>query len=418
VAAVRLTLAGRAWLLGVATLGMAVLIWLAVYSDHIAAAFVTPVAFGIYVMLVVHNGYFVLRELKWRRRQRVERDAADELAIPPDVPEPNTFEGVKEIDDAQHQLLPAIPDYQGAYLARGIRIALLPAIAVVFVAVQASFANSTALAAGLIAGDVILLLSIMWLVWADPDPVKDWLVARVRTELLRREQYLRLACVGPYLGLTADVAGRRVRSRIIAIRNADFGQLRQLLSMTGEPYWADEIWRNRSATLPARNLADRMRSYLCYRIDKQIMWFTLGTKANERAESRLARTVKAVLVIATVGAVTQVALIWQRPIPIVAALIGFASLVMPAACVLLLGVQQLLSYQRLAMSYADTRRELFILRAVLSDLLDRLETAGSDATGEFGWRFQSVVLRLENELTQELLRWIMFIRRSEFDASL
>lgn len=406
-------------LLGVATLAIAGLIWFSFHSAHPGAAFATPVVAALYLIAVVHLGFFVLRELRWRRRQRVEQAALQQLAIPPDLPKPSTFAGVKEIDEAQHQLLRPIPDYQGAYFARGIRIALLPAIAVVFVAVQTIFANGTAFEAGLVGAELVLLLAIMWLVWADPDPVKDWLSARVRAELFRREQYLRLAMVGPYLGLTGAAADRRARGRIMELRNADMAGLRQLISMNGEPHWADEIWLRSRAGPPADDLANRMRSYLCYRIDKQIMWFTLATKAKDDAERGISRVVKAVLAIATLSAAAQMVLVSQQPRPdLIGALIGFAALIMPAACVLLLGVAQLLSYQRLALSYADTRRELFALRGVLSDLVDRLESAPSGDVEEIGKRFQSLVLRMEGELTQELLRWIMFIRRSEFDFSL
>jgi hypothetical protein len=414
-----MTLARRAWLLVAATLTVAALIYLALHSGHAVPAFALPVMVAVYLMCLVHYGYFILRELKWRRRREVEREALAQVAIPPDVPRPSSFQGVKEIDEAQHRLLPPIPDYQGTYFARGIRIALLPAIAIVFAAAQNSFAGGTPFEMGLIGAEVIVLFTILWLVWINPEPVKAWLSARVRAELMRREQYLRLACAGPYLGLAPDAATRRTHSRIIELRDADPEQLRQLISMNGEPQWLDQIWRRPTASLPVEGLADRMRSYLYYRIDKQIMWFGLGTAAKEKAEWRTAGVVKTVLVLAILGGMAQMVLVSQQPEPNIAVvLVSFASLVLPAACVLLLGVQQVLSYQRLALSYAETRRELLASRAALSDLIDELHAVGDGGADEIGRRFQSLVLRLENELTQELLRWIMFIRRSEFEVAL
>lgn len=405
-------------------------IW--VGSNVLIAAIPVVVACGL--LAAIDCGYFLLRARRWQQRQALERQASEQLAIPAETKKPVTFAGVASIDEAQHAALPKAADYQGKYFATGIKVAALPLLAVLALGLQTLAVNeSSSFGIGLAATEALLLVFLTYLIWVRQEPTREWVIWRIRIELFRREQYLRMALVGPYLDLSADEADHRSELRTGMFREGSATELRRLIPMATQTAegtrpiverWIDQLWKKPEdeSHLWADDLKERMSSYRYYRLDKQLMWFKLGVAANERAERQITLTLKAALLAAVVIAGIHTTLLSQHvtsgqpshaePFPVSVGLLAFA---LPPACAVLLGVQELFTYRKLGASYAQTQEELLELRAELQQLI--FAATRKDETRALRRDFQALVLHTESVLTLELQRWIMLVSRTEFEVS-
>jgi hypothetical protein len=396
----------------------------------IAAA---PVVVACWLLVAVDCGYFLLRARRWKRRQELERQALERLAIPPKIKKPVTFAGVASIDEAQHAALSVVADYQGKYFSAGIKVAVLPLLAVLALVLQTlAVDEGSPSGIGLAATEALLLVFLAYLIWMRQDPTRDWVDSRIRAELFRREQYLRMALVGPYLDLPADEADNRSELRTGLFTEGSAAELRRLIPMatrTAEgtrsvERWIDQLWQQaeEESDIWADDLEDRMRSYLHYRVERQLLWFKLGVAANERAERQITLILKAALLAAVVIAGTHTILLSQHVssgqpsrmafFPVSVGLLAFT---LPPACAVLLGVQELYAYRTLGVSYEQTRDELIELRTELQQLI--FAATRSDPHRALGRSFQALVLHTESALTIELQRWIMLVSRPEFEVS-
>jgi hypothetical protein len=393
-----------------------------------------PVVVACWLLVAIDCGYFMLRAKRWQHRQALEYQALDQLAIPAETKKPVMFAGVASIDEAQHAALSEVADYQGKYFAAGIKVAVLPLLAVLALGLQTLAVNeSSSLGIGLAATEAFLLVFLAYIIWARQDPTSEWITSRIRSELFRREQYLRMALVGPYLDLPADEADHRSELRTGLFREGSATELRRLIPMATQTAegtrpiverWIDQLWReHEEESHPwADDLKKRMSSYLYYRLEKQLMWFKLGVAANERTERLIALALKAALLAAVVIAGIHTILLSQHvssgqpsrmePFPVSVALLAFA---LPPACAVLLAVQELFTYRKLGVSYAQTREELLELRAALQQLI--FAATRKDEPKALRRGFQALVLHTESVLTQELQRWIMLVSRPEFEVS-
>ena len=394
----------------------------------------TPAVVACWLLVAVDCGYFLLRARRWERRQAIERQDLERLAIPPKIKKPVTFAGVASIDEAQHAALSVVADYQGKYFSAGIKVAVLPLLAVLALALQAlAVDEGNPSGIGLAATEALLLVFLAYLIWVRQDPTRDWVASRIRAELFRREQYLRMALVGPYLDLPADEADHRSELRTGLFSEGSAAELRRLIPMatrTAEgtrpvvERWIDQLWQQaeEESDIWADDLEDRMRSYLHYRLDRQLLWFKLGVAANERAERQIALTLKAALLAAVVIAGIHTILLSQHVssgqpsrmafFPVSVGLLAFT---LPPVCAVLLGIQELFTYRVLGVSYEQTRGELVELRAELQQLI--FAATRKDPHRALRRSFQALVLHTESVLTIELQRWIMLVSRPEFEAS-
>lgn len=393
------------------------------------------VALAAFLVLALHCGYQLFRAYRWRERRRAERQAFRSLAIPDDVIPPGSFQGVREIDEAQHTELKQTPDYQGRYRATGIKVAFLPALAVGFIALQAIFfpaRGPTAL--GLAYGQSLLLLFLVLMVHTNEQPTLAWVLSRTRAELLRREQYLRLAQVGPYLRLGHDSSTAIRRQRVARIATGNLEELERLASMADqdtpvpgiERPWVDGLWRaaaSRSDSdteadpgLPDRVL-DRGRSYLYYRIGKQLMWFRLSATAFERADRRITRTTQVTVLAAVAVAVANAVLLsTDQQHGGASSSTVLLTAVLPALCTGLFATHELFAFRSLAISYGYAQQELMRCQSSLRGLIDRLESGAEGTLGTV--EFQAIVLQTEAVLTLELQRWGMLVHKPRFDAAI
>lgn len=384
------------------------------------APLVVPLAVTAWVVFAIHHGYLVIRQLRWRHRRQVEADRLQQVAIPDDVPRPDTFPGVDVIDAAQHATLPTVPDYQAAMYARGVTVAAMPSLAVLIAAIQTTAVGSN-LATGLSIANIAVMTTLIALVWLSRNPSQPWVKARTRAELLRREQYLCLAAVGPYQNLEpqhiADVAANRTTT-ITAATDETLHHLIPMRADAAHTPWHDQLWTQPNPPLHA--LRQRTLAYLHFRIGKQIMWFKLSEKLNRNAERRIATVIKSSLLAAVAATLLQTALHIANaahPAPVTAAA-GILTLVLPPTCAFLLAIQELFSHRRLATSYSHMLERLVDERTALTNLVTTLDNEANIDRATPSQQFQTTVLRTESNLTEELQWWRMLTQRDEYDLSL
>jgi hypothetical protein len=266
------------------------------------------------------------------------------------------------------------------------------------------------------------MLTIIVLVWISRNPADRWVEARNRAELLRREQFLRLAAAGPYQNLNPEQAEQLTVARIALFGDSTGERLRRLLSMrteTGPTRWIDQLWTQPNPALDS--LRERARTYLHYRVGKQIVWFTLGTRLNHDAERRIAYAIKCALIGTVIVIGLQTVLLLTSPginTATITATATVLTLILPPACAFLLAIQELYSYRRLAISYRQMLDILADERAVFAGLIATIDNEPDVGHSLTSRQFQAAVLHTEEALTHELQRWTMFTQRDKYDLSL
>jgi hypothetical protein len=278
--------------------------------------------------------------------------------------------------------------------------------------------------------EALFLSWLIWKVWLSPDPTRQWLQARLRAELLRREQYLCLAAVGPYLRLKSAPADQVATKRLDLLVSGELHQLRQLTPLAtphssddpkqGDRRWLDELWQSADISVRLPAALDRMYCYLHYRIGKQKIWFTLGVRLNYRFENWITQGLKAAVLIAFAAAAIHAALLFERvehtsTLPLLTHLLAF---VLPPLGAAFLALQSLFASRALAFSYYNAYEELLRLEANLRWLIKRYQAATDDAERRRGeTEFQALVLHTEYALTQEMEKWILLNYRPEYEVA-
>uniref|UniRef100_A0AAU1ZXY6 Integral membrane protein n=1 Tax=Streptomyces sp. NBC_00093 TaxID=2975649 RepID=A0AAU1ZXY6_9ACTN len=379
-----------------------------------------PVVGAGWVLVVLDSGYRLGREWAHRRRRRRSRATREVWAPRAGVRRPLEYPGVvasPTVDDPV--------DRQGRFRATGIRLAVLPALAVLFLTVESAFlAQGSPLALGFVCAECLLLVAMIWTVRTEQEPSRPWVTSRTRAELFRREQYLLVASAGPYLGLTPTETEQVRDVRLNLIAHAGPAQL-DAFTRLGDPaadgtltYWHDEVWR-RPAAAPAADATDRMRTYLDHRIRRQSLFFELAAGTCERTERTLGRVAKGAILAGIAVALCYAVLLAagraDADRSTAAMTIALLAAGLPPLCNSVLAIQNLFATQRLAASYRQTRQELDTYENTLCKLLNG--PPGADPA-EAGRAFRALVVGVETTLTEELRRWRIIVAKPEFDAGL
>ncbi|MFE7649906.1 hypothetical protein [Streptomyces phaeoluteigriseus] len=394
--------------------------WAAAAGRAPAVVVTLPTVGAVWLLALLHHGYLVGREWAHRRRRHRSRERRTAWAPAAGVRTPIDYPNILRRPSGD-----APVDHQGRYRATGVRLAVLPLLAVLFLTAHTVLmAPGGVLGIGFVLAECLLLGSLVWTVWTEQQPSLPWVTSRVRAELFRREMFLLLAGVGPYLGRTDQEAGLIRDARISLLADADPAALEQFAQLTdrdpdgGERDWRDEVWRRADdpAITLGGDLADRMRTYLDYRIRRQRLFMELAAEKCERSEGVLGRTVKGVVLAAVAVAVSYAVLLATVPDghepSTSTALIAVLAAGLPPLCNSVLAVQNLLAGQRLAVSYREARLELLGHENTLRRLLGQPEAPELLAV------FQSLVVRTEATLTEEVRRWRIMVAKPEFDAGL
>jgi len=225
-----------------------------------------------------------------RREKRRKNEPAYDLLIPDGVKKPEEYEGVTEFHALQWKYIGRAVEAQGNYFRDGIVVAILPPLALFLLSFQILAEGKGAWAVGLIAAEVFCLSLLLIMTWTKLEPTTEWVSNRLRSEILRREQYLVLAGVGPYLGKPAVEVSRVAARRRAEIESANREGLVALIPLQQEDgsTWLEALFRSGLRAQP--DCVDRMRSYYYRRIGKQLLWFANEVRdldENERLWSNL-----------------------------------------------------------------------------------------------------------------------------------
>ncbi|MGW6614138.1 hypothetical protein ACWGA0_11860 [Streptomyces erythrochromogenes] len=397
-----------------------VIAWTAGYLifEHDAWAFGLPIAGSVTLLILLDNVFHAGRRLshQWRRRRSAPRRAA----WMPDtsVRRPITYPGVLQT--------PAYADAvqaQGRFRATGVRIAVLPLLAIALLTVQAVFLKDGGpLALGFVLAECLLLLTLVWTLWSRSNPSLTWVTRRLRQEWFRREMFLLLTGTGPYLGLRGTAA-EAVRDQRLALLDQadpagllDFTELGTPDIATGTVLdWQDEVWRAGPVAGDAA-LTELMRTYLDHRVRRQRLFMELAAEKADRSEGTLGGTVKGLVLTGVAAALAYATLLFSgldlSGTSALTATVALLTACMPPLCNSALAIQNLYGFQRLGRSHTETRRELLIHENTLTALIAE-PPAADTAT-----RFRALAVRVETTLTEDVRRWRLLVNRPEFDAGL
>ncbi len=402
--------------------------WTAAAVLSRASAFVValPAVGMIWLLVLLDSGYLLGRRWAHRRRRRMTRPRREAWSPAPEIRRPIDYPNVLPRPAGDTPV-----DQQGRYRATGIRLAVLPALAVMCLTVQTVFlSHGGDLGLGFVLAECLLLVSMVWTVWTSQEPSQPWVTSRIRAELFRREMFLLLAAVGPYLGRTDQEAGQVRDARLSLLAAAGpaelgtFARLSERAPDGAERHWQDAVWLpgddgvpvTPAGTAEVTEITERMRTYLDYRIKRQSLFFELAAGTCERTEDRLGRTAKAAVLAAVAVAVAYAVLLHSGGAgdgpSTTSAVIALLAAGLPPLCNMTLAVQNLFASQRLAASYRETRQELLEHEHTLRRLL------AGPADAELAARFRSLALRVESTLTEELRRWRIIVAKTEFEAGL
>lgn len=387
----------------------------AALTQEPALVVTAPVAGALWVLQLLDSGYLLGRQWAHRRRRRADQDRRTAWAPAPGVRPPIDYPNVLPRPAGE-----APVDAQGRYRATGIRLAVLPALAVVFLTLQTLFFGHGPLGLGFVLAQCLLLVVMIWTVWTEQEPSRPWVTSRVRAELFRREMFLLLAGVGPYLGRSDQEAETVRDTRLAVLAGAGPAGLDRFALLVdrnadgAETHWQDEVWRRAPAA--GADTTERVRTYLDHRIRRQSLFFELAAGKCVRTEDALGRVAKGAVLATVAVALAYAALLVPdrggRQLPLTATVIALLAAGLPPLCNTVLAVQNLFASQRLAASYQETRQELLGHESTLRKLL--AEPDGPDRTASF----LALVLRVEATLTEEVRRWRIIVARPEYDAGL
>jgi hypothetical protein len=374
------------------------------------------------ILVAVHHGYLLARRRHWPKRRNAEQDQVAALRIPAEVKKPETFAGVAPIDAAQKAALIPIPDAQGRFRARALTTYASPPVAILLIGLQLTLWPHEPFGAGLVLGQALLVFFVLLRVLVDRKPTEAWIEQRTRGELFRREQYLALACVGPYF--PGRLTGAKVRIDLLRISSVD--ALWELVPMEYEADKDRASWLDHLASHPGLaplfdDLSHRIATYQYYRAGKQIAWMRSAAADSDGSAKRLEWLIGIAAACTVLTATVSSFLILSPPAAenggggvLLQSVVAMGAL-LPALGGMLLALQSVFNLRFLTESYRLAERALERLRSELVELQEEVARtwagASDDQRRSLGTRFQRLVLRAEAELTQEYVRWRMVTQR-------
>jgi hypothetical protein len=284
-------------------------------------------------------------------------------------------------------------------------------IAVTLLTLQAIVFRDGPAAAWLIFGEMVLLLvavAVPFLKFGRSHG--EWINARVRAEVLRREQCLLLAQVGPYLNKTPAEAANEVERRI-AILGRPLDDASELLTSTRAPAsWRNELEEaNRLGN--GRELHDvrpRARQYLENRVKEQESWFSKKSHDHETTSRCLERTAHLILTLALALAAVHLGILWRNAFepsdvhPWWESPLEIAALCLPAFGAAVIAYRSALGSQRQALSYHYHADSLVPFRSAVQAI-----AVDDEKHEDVSLHFKRLVLDVEEVLSDELRQWWM-----------
>ena len=296
----------------------------------------------------------------------------------------------------------------------GFSTALLGPVAVLLLTVQVlAFPHSGPMALFLISAEMAALCVALVFGFFQIGHPDTWMRCRLRAEVLRRERFLILARVGPYLA-TPDPA-YKIRQRLVIIddENTDPVQLVPLEDVAGT-IWHEALHdasHSNIETVPPD--ADCFDVFYKQRLLDQKGWFTRKSAWFARRDELFEDVAKGVLVLALMVSVWHLASLYfgsrgggertwsQLTIEVLA-------IVLPPVGAASIALQSLFEGRRLSRSYAERARALTSLETALLSLQSKMSSGDSqvpDRRKQCEFQLKRLVLRTEEVLATELLQW-------------
>lgn len=298
----------------------------------------------------------------------------------------------------------------------GFFTVLLGPVAVLLLTVQIlAFPRAGPVALALIAAELAALMIALSFGFFNIGSPNTWMSYRLRAEVLRRERFLVLARVGPYL--TEANPTTAIRRRLVIIDN-EKTDAAMLLRPEGAK---SRTWRGlledarADRTNTARPDAEAFKIFYDQRLLDQKTWYSKKSERNARLDELFEDVAKGVLVAALVVAAWHLATLYFGPQGdgerMVSQLVTeVLAIVLPPVGAAATGLQSLLEGRRLSRSYEDRVLTLTAIEEALVDLQPGFDGGGPTPEDD-EFKFKRLVLRTEEALASELLQWWL-LRRS------
>jgi len=234
----------------------AIAFWVGIRADIRWPQIFGPLLLTICILCWLYLAYLLQRQSSYQRRERRRKeDLAEKLEIPARIKKPDQYKGGRIMHAAQWKYLRNAVEAQGHYFAKGVLMAVLPALALLLFAFQLlAFPTGGNWATGLILGELMCLGLLIYFALRRRDPTSAWIESRIRAELFRREQFLYLAGIGPYLGKDHAEAFKESLQRRGQIEGADTHALVELIPLqdSGGSTWIEILHQKQSVGIPGR----------------------------------------------------------------------------------------------------------------------------------------------------------------------
>jgi hypothetical protein len=330
--------------------------------------------------------------------------------ISPSAPPSTALDGeLQAIDIAYEKWNQKALKHQKRQRRFGFFTAFLGPVAVLLLTVQIlAFPQAGPVSVTLIAAELAALGIALIFGFFNMGTPNTWMSYRLRAEMLRREKFLVLGRVGPYLS-QVDPANV-IERRLVRIDNDKTPPVELIpLQETNGETWRDGLEdaraHNEQTAPPDTTAFDTFREK---RVMDQKNWYSDKSTYWASRDELLENVAKGVLVMALVVSAWHLANLYLLP-----ATIGnertqsqlvteILAIVLPPIGAAAAALQSLLEGRRLSRSYDDRARALIDIDVAL------LKLKGDSAKvrrEEYDFRFKRLVLRAEETLANELLQW-------------
>jgi hypothetical protein len=389
-------------------------------------------------LLCLKTIYLWQRSASFKKREaRRIIDPAEIIAIPEDVKKPRDYDGGHCLYEGQWKYIERAVASQGQYFAGGTLAAVLSPLALLLLSLQllaAPAGGSWAL--GLIAAEIFCLGTLIYIAWTNREPTEAWIGNRLRTELLRREQFLVVAGVGPYLNKNSSASAETARQRRTEIERTDFHNLLELGSLqnhSAAPTWMEDLYRTPlNSTVSAADCIGRMNTYFHHRIQKQLGYFANELRdchENERLWSKLLTAGLLAAVLAAILHAVHLYVATRSNLAITESssehlwhiLVGVMAVVLPPLGTAALSIRAMYNFGRRSRLYGRERRALLAYRSELEGLIREAELAKQKTAlrsiDKIDLDFRAIVLRTEQSLSVEMEQWVFLMEKPEHELS-
>jgi hypothetical protein len=396
---------------------------------------ISPVMITLSALWWLRLIYFWRRKASFdRREKRKNKNPAAKLDIPPGLKTPEQYDGGQILHSAQWAYLESAVKAQGKYFANGILVAILPPMALLLLSFQLlALPKGGSWAVGLIMSEVSCLVILVYVALTNREPTAEWIENRIRTELFRREQYLCLVGIGPYLLRDSSEGVREALRRRGQIEGADAHSLVGLVPLQERNglTWMEALHHKGAPKLAARSdLLERMESYRFYRIGKQLMWFANEIRDSYENEQIWSRMLTGALLAAiAIAALHAFDLVLNEAhavgkgadiVTFLGTLVGTLAIVLPPLGTAFLSIRAMYNFRGRSRIYQHEKGLLLTHQGALEALIEEIRQLPVGTTdlqlNKIDFQFRAIALRTEQSLSFELSQWALLMERNEAEV--